>query len=67
MGLKCFAEKSNIQRVQGEREEKTMQVDYKRDLNHNYMIIRKEGEPDAASYQIRMLQTNSISGILECG
>ena len=66
MGLKCFAEKSNIQRVQGEREEKTMQVDYKRDLNHNYMIIRKEGEPDAASYQIRMLQTNSISGILEC-
>ncbi len=66
MGSKCFAEKNNIQRVQGEREEKTMQVDYKRDLNHNYMIIREKGEPDAASYQIRMLQTNSISGILEC-
>lgn len=43
-----------------------MQIDYKRDLNHNYMIIREEGEPDAASYQIRMLQTNSITGILEC-
>lgn len=43
-----------------------MQVDYKRDLNHNYMIIREKGEPNAASYQIRMLQTNSISGILEC-
>lgn len=43
-----------------------MQIDYKRDLNHNYMIIREEGEPDAASYQIRMLQANSISGILEC-
>ena len=40
-----------------------MQIDYKRDLNHNYMIIREEGEPDAASYQIRMLQTNSITGI----
>ena len=43
-----------------------MQIDYKRDLNHNYMIIRENGEPDAASYQIRMLQTNTISGILEC-
>ena len=30
------------------------------------MIIRENGEPDAASYQIRMLQTNTISGILEC-
>lgn len=43
-----------------------MQVDYKRDLNHSYMIVKEEKEPDIASYQIRMLQTNSIEGLLAC-
>lgn len=43
-----------------------MQVDYKRDMNHSYMIVREEKEPDIASYQIRMLQTNSIDGLLAC-
>lgn len=43
-----------------------MQLDYKRDMNHSYMIVREEKEPDIASYQIRMLQTNSIRGLLSC-
>lgn len=43
-----------------------MQMDYKRDLNHTYVILQEEKEPDTASYQIRMLLTNTIPGLLEC-
>ncbi|MDY2936929.1 MAG: DUF6382 domain-containing protein [Fusicatenibacter sp.] len=43
-----------------------MQVDYRRDLNHNYLIIHGEAEPDTASYQIRMLLTNTIPDLLNC-
>lgn len=43
-----------------------MQIEYKRDLNHSYMIVKEEKEPDIASYQIRMLQTNSIERLLAC-
>lgn len=43
-----------------------MQIDYKRDLNHTYVILQEEKEPDTASYQIRMLLTNAIPGLLEC-
>ena len=39
-----------------------MQIDYKRDLNHTYVILQEEKEPDTASYQIRMLLTNAIPG-----
>ena len=43
-----------------------MQIDYKRDLNHTYVILQEEKEPDTASYQIRMLLTNAIPGLLDC-
>ena len=42
-----------------------MQIDYKRDLNHTYVILQEEKEPDTASYQIRMLLTNAIPGLLD--
>ncbi|MCI5648195.1 MAG: FHA domain-containing protein [Fusicatenibacter sp.] len=43
-----------------------MQIDYRRDMNHNYLIIHGEAEPDTASYQIRMLLTNTIPDLLNC-
>ncbi len=43
-----------------------MQIDYKRDLNHTYVILQEKKEPDTASYQIRMLLTNAIPGLLDC-
>ena len=43
-----------------------MQADYKRDLNHNYLILQEEGEVDTASYEVRMILMNSISGLLPC-
>lgn len=43
-----------------------MQIEYKRDLNHSYMVVQEDKEADSASYQIRMLQTNSINCLMAC-
>ena len=43
-----------------------MRGDYKRDLNHNYLIFEEEGEVDTASYEVRMILMNSIPGLLPC-
>lgn len=43
-----------------------METEYKRDVNHSYLIINSEKEQDTASYQIRMLMGNVISSLLPC-
>ena len=43
-----------------------MQAEYKRDLNHNYLILHEEEEVNTDSYQVRMLAGNAISSILPC-
>jgi len=43
-----------------------MQADYRRDMNHNYLILQGEAEVDTASYQVRMLAGNTIEGLLPC-
>lgn len=39
---------------------------YKRDKEHNYMILEAAGNPDGSEYQIRMLLLNSMKNILSC-
>lgn len=44
-----------------------MRAEYKRDMNHNYLILREEeGAVDTASYQVRMLAGNVVPSILKC-
>ena len=43
-----------------------MQIDYRRDLNRNYLILHGDQEADTGSYQIRMMLTNRIPGLLSC-
>lgn len=43
-----------------------MQIDYRRDICHSYLILSGGEEPDTSSYQVRMLMTNQISGFLPC-
>lgn len=43
-----------------------MQVEYKRDISHNYLLINNEEEIDTASYQVRMIIGNVIPHILKC-
>lgn len=43
-----------------------MQVSYKRDLNHNFLILSKEEAVNTESYQIRMLVANPPRGFLKC-
>ena len=35
-----------------------MKAEYKRDMNHNYLILYQEEPVDTASYQVRMLVGN---------
>ena len=41
-----------------------MEITYKRELKHNYLIITPE-EAFYDSYEIRMLAANSIEGLLK--
>lgn len=41
-----------------------MQVSYKRELNHNYLIIENEKDIDVNGYEIRMIIENHLFGLL---
>lgn len=43
-----------------------MQAAYRRDINHNYLILSEEGEVEKDSYQIRILVSNPPQGLLRC-
>lgn len=43
-----------------------MKVEYKRDLNCNYLILHGDSEIDTGIYQVRMLTANVISSLLPC-
>ena len=43
-----------------------MKAEYKRDMNHNYLILYGESEINTDSYQVRMLVGNVIPSLLEC-
>lgn len=43
-----------------------MRTEYKRDMNHNYLILYGENEINTDSYQVRMLVGNVIPSILKC-
>lgn len=43
-----------------------MKAEYKRDLNHSYLILPGIKAVDTASYQIRMLMGNVIPKLLKC-
>lgn len=48
----------------GNMDKKSPQASYKRDLNHNYLILQGEKEEKAEGYEIRMLTENQIEGFL---
>lgn len=43
-----------------------MRAEYKRDLNHAYMILESPQEIDPAAFQIRMIVKNQPEGFLKC-
>ena len=43
-----------------------MRTEYKRDMNHNYLILYGEDEINTDSYQVRMLVGNVIPSLLKC-
>lgn len=43
-----------------------MRAEYKRDMNHNYLILSGDQEVDTSSYQVRMLAGNVLPSILKC-
>ncbi len=43
-----------------------MRAEYKRDMNHNYLILQGDQEVDTSSYQVRMLAGNVLPSILRC-
>lgn len=43
-----------------------MRAEYKRDMNHNYLVLHEDVELDTSSYQVRMLVGNVIPSLLKC-
>ena len=43
-----------------------MRAEYKRDMNHNYLVLYEDVELDTSSYQIRILVGNIIPSLLKC-
>lgn len=43
-----------------------MEIEYRRDFNHNYVILNDNQNTDTETYQVRMLLSNDISGLLHC-
>lgn len=43
-----------------------MRAEYKRDMNHNYLILQGDMPVDTSSYQVRMLAGNGIPSLLKC-
>lgn len=41
-----------------------MQIEYKRDLQNNYMILEAEAYADESEYMLKMAEQNEISGLL---
>ena len=43
-----------------------MKSEYKRDMNHNYLILTGEDAIDTNSYQVRMIVANAVPDLLQC-
>ena len=43
-----------------------MKSEYKRDMNHNYLILTGEEAIDTNSYQVRMIVANAVPDLLQC-
>ena len=43
-----------------------MDISYKRELNHSYLILKNENQHALSDYPARMLFSNSINGLLPC-
>ncbi len=43
-----------------------MRAEYKRDMNHNYLVLQGDIPVDTSSYQVRMLAGNEIPLLLKC-
>ena len=43
-----------------------MEVSYKRDMNHTYMICRGEHPVDTSAYPVRMMLSNQWKAFLPC-
>ena len=43
-----------------------MRIDYRRDPDSSSLVLSEEGQPDVASYQVRMLMANELEGFLKC-
>ena len=43
-----------------------MQVEYRREMNHSYLVLKNETHMETDSYTVKMLLHNSIKGLLPC-
>lgn len=43
-----------------------MHTEFRRDMDHNYLILQEETTVDTSAYQVRMLTGNVIPSILKC-